>query len=83
MNSPQRNTIASAGTIQRIGAIRAARGGALLSQREYTAVFEASPDAMLVVGADGAIRDANDQAVTMFGYGRGEIEGSLVERLVP
>ena len=55
----------------------------MLRQRDYTAVFEASPDAMLVVDADGVIRDLNRQALAMFGYERDEIEGSPVERLVP
>lgn len=55
----------------------------LLSQRDYTAVFDASPDAMLVVDAEGLIRDLNRQALAMFGYERDEIEGSPVERLVP
>ena len=55
----------------------------LLNQRDYTAVFDASPDAMLVVDADGLIRDVNRQALAMFGYERDEIEGSPVERLVP
>ena len=55
----------------------------MLDQRDHTAVFEASPDAMLVVDAEGKIRDLNRRAVEMFGYGREEIEGSPVERLVP
>jgi len=55
----------------------------LLKQDDYTAVFEASPDAMLVVDRDGMIRDLNRRAVAMFGWSREEIEGSPVERLVP
>lgn len=55
----------------------------LLDQRDYTAVFEASPDAMLVIDAHGRIQDLNRQALAMFGYDRDEIEGSPVERLVP
>ena len=55
----------------------------LLSDRDYRAVFEASPDAMLVVDSDGVIRDLNPQALSMFGWSRGEMEGSGVERLVP
>ena len=60
-----------------------AREPDLLNQRDYTAVFDASPDAMLVVDAEGLIRDLNRQALAMFGYERDEIEGSPVERLVP
>ena len=55
----------------------------MLKQGDYTAVFEASPDAMLVVDPEGMIRDLNRQAVVMFGWSREEIEGSAVERLIP
>ncbi|MXW16325.1 MAG: PAS domain S-box protein [Gemmatimonadetes bacterium] len=55
----------------------------MLNQNDYTAVFDASPDAMLVVDADGVIRDLNRQAVAMFGWSREELEGSEVERLIP
>ena len=55
----------------------------MLSDRDYKAVFEASPDAMLVVDFDGVIRDLNPQALTMFGWSREEMEGSGVEMLVP
>ncbi|MYA63571.1 MAG: PAS domain S-box protein [Gemmatimonadetes bacterium] len=55
----------------------------MLNQNDYTAVFDASPDAMLVVDADGVIRDLNRQAVTMFGWSRQELEGCEVERLIP
>ena len=46
-------------------------------------MFEATPDAMLIVDAGGVIRDLNPQALTMFGWRREEIEGSGVEMLVP
>ena len=55
----------------------------LLKQSDYSAVFEASPDAMLVVDSEGLIRDLNRQAVALFGWSREEIEGFPVERLVP
>ena len=55
----------------------------LLTDRDYRAVFEASPDAMLIVDSGGLIRDLNPQALTMFGWSREEMEGSSVERLVP
>lgn len=55
----------------------------MLTQRDHAAVFEASPDAMLVVDVHGVIRDLNRQAIAMFGWSREEIEGSPVERLVP
>ena len=55
----------------------------MLSDRDYRAVFEASPDAMLIVDPGGLIRDLNPQALTMFGWSREEMEGSGVELLVP
>ena len=55
----------------------------MLSHRDYRAVFEASPDAMLIVDSDGVIRDVNRRAVSTFGWARGELEGSSLERLVP
>ena len=58
-------------------------GVAVLTDRDYRAVFEASPDATLIVDAKGVIRDVNPQARTMFGWSREEMEGSRVERLIP
>ena len=55
----------------------------LFSDRDYRAVFEASPDATLVVDAEGVIRDLNPSALSMFGWNREEMEGSPVEMLVP
>ena len=55
----------------------------MLTDRDYRAVFEASPDAMLIVDSSGVIRDLNPQALSMFGWSREEMEGSGVERLVP
>ena len=55
----------------------------MLRDRDYRAVFEASPDAMLVVDSEGVIRDLNRQALSVFGWSREEMEGSGVERLVP
>ena len=55
----------------------------MLADRDYGAVFEASPDAMLIVDSEGVIRDLNPQALSMFGWSREQMEGSRVERLVP
>jgi len=55
----------------------------LFKQGDYKAVFEASPDAMLVVDSEGMIRDINRRAAVLFGWSREEIEGSVVERLIP
>ena len=59
------------------------RESGLLTDRDYRAVFEASPDAMLIVDSEGGIRDLNRQAVSMFGWSREEMKGSRVEGLVP
>ena len=55
----------------------------MLTDRDYRTVFEASPDAMLIVDTDGVIRDLNPRALSMFGWSREKMEGSGVERLVP
>lgn len=49
----------------------------------YRAVFEASPDATLIVDAEGRILDLNGPAVQMFGWSREELVNAPVERLVP
>ena len=46
-------------------------------------LLEAAPDAMVVVGADGRILLVNGQTERLFGYGRTELLGELVEILVP
>ena len=69
----------------RVMSIRANGGTerSLLRNSDYRAVFEASPDAMLVVDAEGVIRDLNPQALAVFGWTCGEMEGFQVEMLVP
>ena len=46
-------------------------------------MFEASPDAMLIVDSNGVIRDANSHALEVFGWSREEMRGFQVERLIP
>ena len=46
-------------------------------------LFNAAPDAMLIVNDHGYISDANQQAVEMFGYQRTELQGMSVENLMP
>lgn len=46
-------------------------------------LFEAAPDAMVVIGASGRILYVNNQAEVMFGYPREEIIGQFVEKLIP
>ena len=57
-------------------------GGRVSSDGERVA-FEANPDAVLIVGADGVISEANPAAHLLFGYGPTELIGLAVEQLVP
>ncbi len=50
---------------------------------DFEAVFLASPDAILLVGGDGLIKDANPESEIMFGWSRDEMVGESVELLVP
>jgi two-component system, NarL family, sensor histidine kinase UhpB len=50
---------------------------------DHRAVFEAAPDALLVVDGEGVIREANRQAVKLLGYTQEELSGMPVERVVP
>ncbi len=54
-----------------------------LSADEYRAVFEASPDGIVIVDESGEIRDLNARAEEMFAYEHGELLGRKVEVLVP
>lgn len=49
----------------------------------YRVVFDASPDAFLIVDDSGRIAEANATATEMFGYTSNELVGMAVERLVP
>ncbi len=51
--------------------------------RLFPEVFEAAPDAILVVDASGTIVLANRQVEATFGYDREELLGETVEALVP
>jgi PAS domain S-box-containing protein len=58
-------------------------GGSGLSQREYEVLFDAAPDAIVVVDKRGRITAVNARTESMFGYERGELIGQEVELLVP
>ncbi len=49
----------------------------------YKAIFDNSPDGILLVDPDGVIRQANRVARELFGYGADELEGLAVDVLVP
>lgn len=46
-------------------------------------LFDASPDALFVVGEDGVILLANEQVERLFGYSKNEIQGKQLELLLP
>ena len=48
-----------------------------------TGLFEALPDALLIVDAEGNILRANGNAHRMFGYSEGTLIGHVVEQLIP
>ncbi len=56
-----------------------------LAQMEarYRGLLEAAPDAMVVADAEGRIVLVNAEAERLFGYGREELAGQLVDILVP
>ncbi|HKV24747.1 MAG TPA: sigma 54-interacting transcriptional regulator [Candidatus Acidoferrum sp.] len=53
------------------------------SEARLRALFEFSPDAILVIDESGKITDVNAQTERIFGYGRAELVGQRVEMLVP
>ncbi|EKO40524.1 MAG: PAS domain S-box [Solidesulfovibrio magneticus str. Maddingley MBC34] len=53
------------------------------SESRIQAVLEGTPDALLMVDADGTMTYANSQAEKTFGYGRQELLGQPIAMLVP
>lgn len=49
----------------------------------YHGIFESSPDGMLVADMEGRITMVNPHLESMFGYESGELNGQLIEILVP
>src|SRR6202050_3288350 len=54
-----------------------------LSDSRFVALLEAAPDAMVCVDDSGRITMVNAQVERLFGYPREELEGQLVDMLVP
>ncbi|WP_254525348.1 PAS domain-containing sensor histidine kinase [Natrinema caseinilyticum] len=53
------------------------------SRHRYEAICEASPDAIILVDADGRITYANRRVVDLFGYEPDELVGDPIEVIVP
>ena len=53
------------------------------SEQRSRALFEHSPDAIIVTDQEGKIADVNAQVGKFFGYDRGELLGQPIEVLVP
>jgi PAS domain S-box-containing protein len=48
-----------------------------------TGLFDAVPDALVIIDGSGRITRANQQATQLFGYEQGELDGQLIEVLIP
>ncbi len=54
-----------------------------LSCSDLRTIFRETPTAVVLVDGEGRIRVVNRQAAELFGYGQEELEGEMVEVLVP
>ncbi len=74
-HAPPRGTNpASAGRSEAAGQVR---------KRQFAALLEHSPQAILILDADGRVREWNPAAVALLGWEREEMLGGLPHRLIP
>lgn len=52
-------------------------------QKRLEVIFDASPDALLIIDGDGIITMANHQVTSLFGYHKNEVIGQKCETLMP
>ncbi|MCC2670871.1 MAG: putative Signal transduction histidine kinase, partial [Armatimonadetes bacterium] len=60
-----------------------ALANATAAEAKLRDLLELAPDAIVLVGRDGRIELVNSQCEQMFGYGRADLVGRPVERLIP
>jgi PAS domain S-box-containing protein len=53
------------------------------SEARFQAVFEGTPNGVVMVNADGKIMLVNSEVERLFGYSRNELLGQSIEKLVP
>ena len=53
------------------------------AERQFYALFEFAPEAIVIADAEGRIKLLNRQAESMFGYKREDLYGELIEALMP
>ncbi|HEY8101352.1 MAG TPA: PAS domain S-box protein [Burkholderiaceae bacterium] len=54
-----------------------------LIEAKYKSLLESTPDGIVIANSTGRIVLANSQAESLFGYGRDELRGQLIELLLP
>jgi PAS domain S-box-containing protein len=62
---------------------RAGEEGRRANERQFGALLDSAPDAVVIADADGRIVFANQQTTRLFGYTTDELIGAYVESLLP